>query len=133
MFLFRQIVIIPMQEGYDVNERIRSLESKYDSLRARMIIVNENLVDEYKKLSDDIKVLDSELKDLKKDIFEMKDALRHVLTELQHFARKEHFQVLEKYINMWNPFNFVTEGEVLKIINEKRGVKNRKSKKPEEK
>jgi len=122
-----------MQGDYDPTERIRVLESKYDNLRDRMILVNENLVGEYKKLSDDIKVLDSELKDLKKDIFEMKDALRHILTELQHFARKEHFQVLEKYINMWNPFNFVTEGEVLKLINEKRGVKNRKPKKSKKK
>ena len=120
-----------MQEGYDVNERVRVLESKYDSLRDRMILVNENLVNEYKKLNDDIKVVDSELKDLKKDIFEMKEALRHVLTEMQNFARKEHFQVLEKYINVWNPFNFVTEKDVMRIIEEKRGVKNRKSKKSE--
>ena len=73
----------------DVSDRIRILESKYDSLRDRMILINENLVNEYKRLSDDIKVLDSEIKDLKKDIFEMKDALRHVLNELQNFARKE--------------------------------------------
>jgi len=122
-----------MQGDYDVNERVRVLESKYDNLRDRMILVNENLVNEYKKLNEDIKVLDSELKDMKKDIFEIKEALRHVLSELQHFARKEHFQVLEKYINMWNPFNFVTEKEVLRLIDEKRGVKNRKSKKSEEK
>src|SRR3989344_55894 len=122
-----------MQGDYDVNERVRVLESKYDNLRYRMILINENLVNEYKKLSEDIKVVDSELKDLKKDIFEMKEALRHVLSELQHFARKEHFQVLEKYINMWNPFNFVTEKDVLRLIDEKRGVKNRKSKKSEEK
>jgi len=118
-----------MQGDYDINERVRVLESKYDNLRDRMILINENLVNEYKKLSEDIKVVDSELKDLKKDIFEMKEALRHVLNELQHFARKEHFQVLEKYINMWNPFNFVTEKDVLRLIDEKRGVKNRKSKK----
>jgi len=122
-----------MQGDYDVNERVRVLESKYDNLRDRMILVNENLVNEYKKLNEDIKVLDSELKDMKKDIFEIKEALRHVLSELQHFARKEHFQVLEKYINMWNPFNFTTEQEVLRLIDEKRGVKNRKSKKSEEK
>ena len=118
-----------MQGDYDPNERIRILESKYDSLRDRMILINENLVNEYKRLNEDIKILDSELKDLKKDVFEMKDALRHVLNEMQNFARKEHFKVLEKYINMWNPFNFVTEEEVLKLIDEKRGVKNRQSKK----
>jgi len=33
---------------------------------------------------------------------------------------------------MWNPFNFVTEKDVLRLIDEKRGVKNRKSKKEKE-
>ena len=111
-----------MNGQYDPSERIRVLESKYSYLRDRVILVNENLIGEYKKLNQDIKLLDSELKDMKKDIFEMKEALRHVLNEMKFFARKEHFQVLEKYINMWNPFNFVTEEEVLKMINEKRGV-----------
>ena len=117
-----------MNGQYDPSERIRVLESKYSYLRDRVILVNENLIGEYKKLNQDIKLLDSELKDMKKDIFEMKEALRHVLNEMKFFARKEHFQVLEKYINMWNPFNFVTEEEVLKMINEKRGVQGGRAK-----
>ena len=117
-----------MNGQYDPNDRIIILESKYSNMRDRIILINENLINEYKRLNQDIKVVDSELKDLKKDIFEMKEALRHVLGELKFFARKEHFKVLEKYINMWNPFNFVTEEEVLKLIKEKRGVKNRRTK-----
>ena len=122
-----------MQGQYDPNERIRILESKYGYLRDRIILINENLIGEYKKLNQDIKVVDSELKDLKKDIFEMKEALRHVIGEMKHFARKEHFKVLEKYINVWNPFNFVTEEEVLKLIKENRGVKNRRTAKKSKK
>jgi len=116
-----------MNGQFDSNERVRILESKYSNMRDRIILINENLINEYKRLNQDIKVVDSELKDLKKDIFEMKEALRHVLGELKFFARKEHFKVLEKYINMWNPFNFVTEEEVLRLIEEKRGVKNRRT------
>jgi hypothetical protein len=114
-----------MNGEYDPNERVRVLESKYSYLRDRIVLINENLIIEYKRLNQDIKVVDSELKDLKKDIFEIKEALRHVLSEMKYFARKENFKVLEKYINMWNPFNFVTEEEVLQLIKEKRGVKNR--------
>ena len=122
-----------MNGQYDPSDRIRILESKYGNMRDRIILINENLINEYKRLNQDIKVVDSELKDLKKDIFEMKEALRHVMGELKFFARKEHFKVLEKYINMWNPFNFVTEEEVLKLIKEKRGVKNRRTTKKSKK
>ena len=114
-----------MQGDYDPSERIRVLESKYSYLRDRVVLINENLIGEYKKLSQEMNIIDSELKDMKKDIFEMKEALRHILEEMKYFARKENFNVLEKYINMWNPLNFVTEEEVLRLINEKRGVKNR--------
>ncbi|MBS3134859.1 hypothetical protein J4406_00595 [Candidatus Woesearchaeota archaeon] len=113
-----------MNEQYDPAERVRVLESKYNYLRDRIILINENLISEYKKMNQDIKIIDSEIKDLKKDIFEMKEAMRHVLNEMKNFASKEHFKVLEKYINMWNPFNFVTEEEVLNLIKNKRGVKN---------
>jgi len=122
-----------MNGEYDPTERVRVLESKYGYLRDRIVLINENLINEYKKLNQEIKVVDSELKDLKKDIFEIKEALRHVLGEMKHFARKENFKVLEKYINVWNPFNFVTEEEVLQLIKEKRGVKNRRSKKDKKK
>ena len=122
-----------MNGQYAPSERVRVLESKYGYLRDRIVLINENLITEYKKLSQEIKVVDSELKDLKKDIFEIKEALRHVLGELKFFARKENFKVLEKYINMWNPFNFVTEEEVLRLIKEKRGVKNRRTTKKSKK
>ena len=118
-----------MNGQYDPSERVRILESKYSYLRDRIILINENLINEYKKLNQEIKVVDSELKDMKKDIFEMKEALRHVIGEMKHFARKENFKVLEKYINVWNPFNFVTEEEVLELIKNKRGVKNTRRKK----
>ncbi len=122
-----------MNGQYDPNDRLRILESKYGYLRDRIILINENLISEYKKLNQEIKVVDSEVKDLKKDMFEIKEALRHVVSEMKFFARKENFKVLEKYINMWNPFNFVTEEEVLQLIKEKRGVKNRRTTKKSKK
>ena len=122
-----------MNGQYDPTERVRVLESKYNYLRDRIILINENLISEYKKLNQDIKIVDSELKDLKKELFEMKEALRHILSEMKFFARKEHFKVLEKYINVWNPFNFVTEEEVLELIKRRRGVQNRRTKRSKKK
>ena len=108
----------------DSIERLRLIESRYGLLRDRMIIVNQNMVDEYKKLSYDIKIIDSEVKDIKRDLVNVKDALNAVSRELRNFSKVEDLKVLEKYINLWNPLKFVTEEDVLKLINEKRGVKN---------
>ncbi|MBS3150332.1 hypothetical protein J4425_00805 [Candidatus Woesearchaeota archaeon] len=108
----------------DSLERLRLIESRYGMLRDRMIIVNQNMIDEYKKLSQNIKILDSEIKDVKKDMIQIKDALNAVSRELKNFSKVEDFKVLEKYINFWNPLKFVTEEEVLRIIKDKRGVEH---------
>ena len=98
-----------MPEYEDSFERVRILESKYNIMRERLLLINQNMIDEYKKLNEDIKIIEDELKELKKDSL----------------------KVLEKYINMWNPLNFVTEEDVLNIIKQskKRGIKNHRRKK----
>ncbi|MBI4448282.1 hypothetical protein HY643_04840, partial [Candidatus Woesearchaeota archaeon] len=45
---------------------------------------------------------------------------------LTSFAKKENVKVLEKYINLWNPLNFVTREEAKRIakevLEEKKGL-----------
>jgi DNA gyrase/topoisomerase IV subunit A len=108
----------------DSLERLRLIESRYGMLRDRMIIVNQNMIEEYKKLNQEIRILDSEIKDMKKDVVIIKDALNAISREMRNFSKIEDFKVLEKYINFWNPLKFVTEEDVFRIIKEKRGVKN---------
>ena len=120
-----------MPEYQDSSERVRILESRYNLMRERLLLINQNMIDEYKKISEDIKIIESELKELKKDMFEIKEVLHKIVYELQFFAKKDTLKVLEKYINMWNPLSFVTEEEVLNLIknSKKRGTKNRRRKK----
>lgn len=119
-----------MPEYQDDFERLRILESRYNIMRERLLLINQNMIDEYKKLNEEVKELNEEIKEIKKDLFEIKEALHKIIYEMQFFARKDSLKVLEKYINMWNPLNFVTEQEVLKLIKEsKRGNKNRRGRK----
>lgn len=113
-----------MQEFQSISpeERIRILESRYGIMRDRIFLINQNMIQEYRKLNKEIKLIDSEVKSVKQDLNEIKNILRNVVNEMQSFARKENVKVLEKYINFWNPLNFVTEKEVIEIMN--RGEKN---------
>ena len=126
-----------MEFQIDPEEKTRILESKYALMRDRMLIINQNMIEQYKKLNSEIKLINDDLKEIKRELNDLKELNRHVVTELQSFARKDNLKVLEKYINFWNPLNFVTEDEVLKIIEEKskekRGVRHPRTKpKPEE-
>jgi len=43
---------------------------------------------------------------------------------MESFAKQSDIKVLEKYINMWNPIEFVTEKDVLRILENKKGDKS---------
>ncbi len=100
----------------DLNNRVRILESKYNLSRERTFVINQNMIDEYKKSTEEIRLINSDLKDIKKDLFRFKEILKNLVKDSENFARKENLKVLEKYINFWNPLNFVTEKEVVDLI-----------------
>jgi len=100
----------------DVNARLRVLESRYSIMRERIFIINQNLIDHYRKLSQDIKSINSDIKEIKNNLFSIKETSKNLIKEMGFFAKKENLKVLEKYINMWNPLNYVTEEEVLELI-----------------
>ncbi len=103
---------------FDITSRTRDLEGKYNLLRDRVLIINTNMVDEYKKLTMEMKLMNGEIKNVKEELFKIKESMRHLLKEFDLFARKEDVAYLEKYINLWNPLKFVTEADVLKLLEE---------------
>lgn len=102
----------------ELNSRIRILEGKYNLYGERLLVVNKNMIEEYKKLLKKMKAIDEELASLKKDLEIIKENVKNINREMQFFAKKENVKLLEKYINMWNPMNFVTEEELNKRIEE---------------
>jgi len=104
----------------ELNARLRILEGKYNIMRDRLFIINENMIEHYKKLSVEMDSIKTDIKEIKESLFSLKEATRSIVKELDSFARKEHLKILEKYINLWNPLDFVTEEEVLELVKKKR-------------
>lgn len=114
--------------SYDIISRLRTLESRQDDLREKLLVINQNMIESYKTLVLETKTLSTELKDIKKTVQELQDALKKIVSELDEFAKKDNIKILEKYINFFNPMNFVTQDELSSLL-KKRGNKNRKRKK----
>jgi sugar phosphate isomerase/epimerase len=108
--------------------RIRILERSHQNSREKILLINQNMIEEYKDIIEEMRNIKTEVKETKKDILKIQDTFKKVIDEMNSFARKEDIKVLEKYINMWNPINFVTEEEVLNLIKKKRNnVKKRRT------
>ena len=53
---------------------------------------------------------------MKKELVQTQETIKIILREMDSFAKKNQLKFLEKYINMWNPLDFVTINELNNII-----------------
>ena len=100
----------------EIANRLRILESKQSLLSEKMLVMNQNMVEEYKKTIKEIKAVDGDLKSFKMDLDNVKNIVRHFSEESSKFAKQSDVKVLEKYIKLWSPMNFVTEKQVQEMI-----------------
>ena len=100
----------------DIVNRIRALESKYNVLGERLLIVNENMISQFKKNKTESKAVSQEVKEIKAELFQIRESFMDLTKQMEFFATKENIKVLEKYINLWDPFKFITEKDFEKRL-----------------
>jgi len=98
---------------------LRILEERYSNLRNRLQTSEQSIISLDKDVRTDIKLLSDEVIELKRDINDIKDKLRLISGEVKNLANKNDFKVVERYVDMWQPMNFVTRNELKKILEEK--------------
>jgi len=99
--------------------RLRMLEERYSNVQAELRVTEENMIHRNRKVKEEVKTFTSEINELKKEIGEIKEKVLEILHEIEKAAKKADFEVLRKYVEMWEPMNFVTHNEVQEIIDEK--------------
>ncbi len=109
------------QNMRDLSRRLRTLEERYTDLRKNLQITEQNMIAENKKSAHHMRTLTTDIDELKREITSINDKFDIVIRELKTTAKKEDVQVLEKYINLWEPVNFVTSNHVKKMIDEALG------------
>ena len=104
------------EDSESLGRRIRLLEEQLANLRRRVLVLDQNMLMGNKKNLNEVKSINSELMEFKKTMDELDNKLLLVIKELKLTAKKDEVDVLQKYINLWEPINFVTRTEVEKII-----------------
>ena len=102
----------------DMDRRLRTIEERYSTLQTRAQVTEENMLHTHKHINSEIKTTNSDMHDLKKEINELKDNILLLVKELQSSAKKEELRVLQRYVNLWEPVNFVTHNELKQILAE---------------
>ncbi len=118
----------------DLNARIRVLENKYNLLTERLLVVNQNMISEYKKLMNELREIKDDGKRAKLSMLNTQEVVKDVVKEMSIFAKKDQLKVLERYLDAINIIKLVTDDELEKRLErfklevnkprQKRGVDN---------
>ena len=103
----------------ELMRRLRLLEERYSGLRKKTQFTEQNMLKDAKELFAEIKILHETLSELKSDLLELNEKLIKLRQEVKSSVKKTDFNVLAKYIDYWQPLNYVTKEEVEKLLNEK--------------
>lgn len=96
----------------DLNGRIRALENKYNILTERLLVINQNMIEEYKKLIKEMRSISTETKQARIGTQSTQDVVKDIVKEMSIFAKKDQIKVLEKYMDMINVIQLVTDEQL---------------------
>ena len=95
------------------------IEERYTNIRSKTQLSDQNILDLNKSLNKNTKATNAEILELKKDFENLKEKVKLIVKELKDTAKSEDVQMLEKYVNLWEPVNFVTKRDVERIVEDK--------------
>lgn len=97
-----------------LTQRQKDLESALDLASEKIELLDHNSILNFKKLRNDVKALSSDILSIKQEIESIKEFNSKVTKQLRLMTTKDEVTKLEKYIDLWNPIEFVTREEYTK-------------------
>ena len=79
-------------------------------------MLEQNIIGYNKRAVTDLKAINSELLEVKTQVDELNEKIGVIAKELQTLAKKEDVDILRKYLDLWEPVNFVTQAGVDKAV-----------------
>ena len=103
-----------------LGSRLRVLEERYTNLRHKTQVTDQNMIELEKELRSEVKQMVSALDDMKKELDEVSRRSLQLAEEMRNTVKQSDFKVLEKYLEFWEPLQFVTREEVEGLLGVKK-------------
>ncbi len=94
-----------------VIQQQKDIESNVDLLDEKIRLLDHNAIKNFKKLFDEIRNIKIDIRDIKSDMEDLREFNKKVTKQLRMTASTDEVKRLEKYIDLWNPMDFVTREE----------------------
>ena len=100
----------------DLLSRLRLLEERYANLRREHQTTSENMIENHQNLSKQQRKLSEGIIEMKRSLHELQEQLLNMKGELSDAAKIHDLKVLERYLDYWQPLDFITREEAQRII-----------------
>ncbi len=107
----------------DIATRLKILEERYMMIRRKSQLGEQNIVEAQKEHFEELQLLNESLLDVKHTIRDVVEKVSLLSDEVNHFATKNDLVVLQRYVEFWEPMDFVTRKEVNDFLRRKLGKK----------
>jgi len=99
-----------------LTSRIKIVEERVENMRERIELVEHSSVERHKVSVKAVKEIRDHMRTLRGDVEETKSLIERVAKRLDAFASDEEVKVLKRYVELWQPMNYVTRSEVKSIV-----------------
>lgn len=106
------------KQVHDIMQRAAYVEERYKTFEGRLRQLQKNVVEHHQELRRLIRDIDKQIVGLKGQVDGITDRMKTFRSEILLRATKEDLAVLQKYVDVWNPFQFVTADQVEDIVRE---------------
>ncbi|MCF7798932.1 hypothetical protein K9M74_03440 [Candidatus Woesearchaeota archaeon] len=111
----------------DIATRLKILEERYITLRRKSQLGEQNLIDTQKDHFEELQLLNESLLDVKHTIRDVTEKVSLLSDEISRFATKNEVTILQRYVEFWEPMDFVTRKEINDFLRKKLGAKKSNS------
>lgn len=103
----------------DISSNIRILEDRYHNLRKKAQLTDSAVIDMQRDFFNEKRLLAEEITEVKAKLYELEEEIVNMKSELSKAVKLKDFIVLDKYLEFWNPVNFLTKEEAERILDER--------------
>ncbi len=98
---------------------VKALETKVNNLVREVNIIKNDFVKKNMSLRKEMKTLNEDMLEVKRNNESTVQKIDLIIKELKKTAGIEEVEVLKKYVDFWNPINFVTQRDVERVVETK--------------
>ncbi len=96
--------------------KLKLAEGRYANLHKRNQLTEETLLALDREMKEELRAVTAQLMEVRKHVVEINAKVDAIMGELSGVARRHELGVVERYLDLWEPVQFVTRDEAKRII-----------------